>query len=137
MSNRVVVTGIGIWSCLGTNVDEVKASLYVGKSGIVLDQERLDYGYHSGLTGVVPRLNLKKLLDRRVRMGMSEESEYAFMASKEAFDMARIDDEYLQNNEVGVIFGNDSSAKAVIECKEIIDKTHDSELIGSGNIFRR
>ena len=136
MSNRVVVTGIGIWSCLGTNVEEVKESLRVGKSGIVLEQERLDYGYHSGLTGAVPKPKLKNLLDRRVRMGMSEESEYAFMASKEAFDMARIDDDYLRNNEVGVIFGNDSSAKAVIECQEIINKTHDSELIGSGNIFQ-
>ena len=58
------------------------------------------------------------------------------MASKEAFDMAHIGDDYLRENEVGVIFGNDSSAKAVIECKEIIDKTHDSELIGSGNIFQ-
>lgn len=136
MSNRVVVTGIGIWSCLGKNVEEVKESLFAGRSGIVLDQERLDYGYHSGLTGLVARPNLKKELDRRVRMGMSEESEYAYVASKEAFDMAMIDDEYLQNNEVGVIFGNDSSAKAVIECQEIMDRTHDSELIGSGNIFQ-
>ena len=136
MSNRVVVTGIGIWSCLGTNVEEVKESLRAGKSGIALDQDRLDYGYHSGLTGIVPKPKLKNLLDRRVRMGMSEESEYAFMASKEAFDMAHIDDDYLRQNEVGVIFGNDSSAKAVIECKEIIDRTHDSELIGSGNIFQ-
>ena len=136
MSNRVVVTGIGIWSCLGKNVEEVNESLFAGRSGIVLDQERLDYGYHSGLTGFVARPNLKKELDRRVRMGMSEESEYAYVASKEAFDMAMIDDEYLQNNEVGVIFGNDSSAKAVIECQEIMDRTHDSELIGSGNIFQ-
>ena len=124
MSNRVVVTGIGIWSCLGTNVEEVKESLRAGKSGIAFDQDRLDYGYHSGLTGIVPKPKLKNLLDRRVRMGMSEESEYAFMASKEAFDMAHIDDDYLRQNEVGVIFGNDSSAKAVIECKEIPSSRH-------------
>jgi 3-oxoacyl-[acyl-carrier-protein] synthase-1 len=136
MSNRVVVTGIGIWSCLGKNIEEVKESLFAGRSGIIFDQERLDYGYHSGLTGNVERPNLKKALDRRIRMGMSEESEYAYVASKEAFDMAKIDEAYLNSNEVGVIFGNDSSAKAVIECQEIIDRTHDSELIGSGNIFQ-
>jgi 3-oxoacyl-[acyl-carrier-protein] synthase-1 len=136
MSNRVVVTGIGIWSCLGKNIEEVKESLFAGRSGIILNQERLDYGYHSGLTGNVEKPDLRKALDRRTRMGMSEESEYAYVASKEAFDMAKIDDDYLNNNEVGVIFGNDSSAKAVIECQEIINRTHDSELIGSGNIFQ-
>lgn len=136
MSNRVVVTGIGIWSCIGKNVEEVRESLFMGRSGIVLDQDRLDYGYHSGLTGNVAKPDLKKALDRRVRMGMSEESEYAYVASKEALDMAMIDDDYLHAGEVGVIFGNDSSAKAIVECQEIMNKTHDSELIGSGNIFQ-
>lgn len=136
MSNRVVVTGIGIWSCIGKNVEEVRESLFMGRSGIVLDQDRLDYGYHSGLTGNVAKPDLKKALDRRVRMGMSEESEYAYVASKEALDMAMIDDDYLNAGEVGVIFGNDSSAKAIVECQEIMNKTHDSELIGSGNIFQ-
>lgn len=136
MANRVVITGIGIWSCLGKNVEEVKDSLHEGKSGIGVDEERLVYGYHSALTGIVPKPNLKKLLDRRVRTGMSEEAEYAFMASKEAFEMASIDEEYLKNNEVGVIFGNDSSAKAVVESDQMMQATHDSELIGSGNIFQ-
>ena len=136
MANRVVITGIGIWSCLGKNVEEVKDSLHEGKSGIGVDEERLEYGYHSALTGIVPKPNLKKLLDRRVRTGMSEEAEYAFMASKEAFEMASIDEEYLKNNEVGVIFGNDSSAKAVVESDQMMQATHDSELIGSGNIFQ-
>lgn len=136
MANRVVITGVGIWSCLGKNVDEAKDSLHEGKSGIGVSEERLEYGYHSSLTGIVPKPNLKKLLDRRIRTGMSEEAEYAFMASKEAFDMASIDEEYLQNNEVGVIFGNDSSAKAVVESDQVMQSTHDSELIGSGNIFQ-
>ena len=114
MSDRVVVTGVGIWSCIGKNVEEVKRSLYNGDSGIGVDNDRLEYGYHSALTGIVPKPNLKKLLDRRVRTGMSEEAEYAFMASKEAFEMAGMDDDYLRKNEVGVIFGNDSSAKAPV-----------------------
>lgn len=136
MSDRVVVTGVGIWSCIGKNVEEVKQSLYNGDSGIGVDKDRLEYGYHSALTGIVPKPNLKKLLDRRVRTGMSEEAEYAFMASKEAFEMAGMDDDYLRKNEVGVIFGNDSSAKAVVESDQMMQTTHDSELIGSGNIFQ-
>ena len=132
----MVITGMGIWSCLGQGIEEVRDALRMGRSGIGVDAERLDYGYHSALTGLVPRPNLRKVLDRRVRTGMSEEAEYAFMASKEAFEMAGIGEDYLQEHEVGVIFGNDSSAKAVVESDEIMKATHDSELIGSGNIFQ-
>lgn len=74
MSKRVVITGMGIWSCLGTNIDEVKDSLYHGKSGIVFDPERLEYGYQSALTGKVARPALKGVLDRRVRAGLPEEA---------------------------------------------------------------
>ena len=136
MTRRVVITGMGIWSCLGTNIEDVRKSLYEGKSGIVLDQERLDYGYRSGLTGIVERPKLKGLLDRRVRTGMSEEAEYAYMASREAFAMSGITDDYLKENEVGVIFGNDSSAKAVVEAAAIMEEKHDSALMGSGLIFQ-
>jgi 3-oxoacyl-[acyl-carrier-protein] synthase-1 len=117
-------------------VDEVKESLYEGKSGIGIDQDRLDYGFRSGLTGIVERPQLKKVLDRRTRVGLSEEAEYAFMASKEAFEMANIDEQYLLNNEVGCIFGNDSSANAIVEASKIMDEKHDSAMIGSGLIFQ-
>jgi len=136
MNRRVVITGMGIWSCLGTNLDDVKKSLYEGRSGVGIDQDRLDYGYRSGLTGIVERPALKGLLDRRTRAGLSEEAEYAFMASREAFSNAHIDDAYLLENEVGVIFGNDSSAKAVVESAAIMEEKHDTAMIGSGLIFQ-
>ncbi|MBR6264482.1 MAG: beta-ketoacyl-[Prevotella sp.] len=125
-----------IWSCIGTNIEEVTESLYTGRSGIGLDQDRLDYGFRSGLTGIVKRPQLKGVLDRRTRTGMSEEAEYAFMASRDAFQMSKIDDDYLNTNEVGVIFGNDSSAKAVVESAYLMDEKHDTALIGSGLIFQ-
>ena len=136
MERRVVITGIGIWSCLGKNVDEVKNSLKDGRSGIGIDPDRTVYGYRSSLTGIVERPKLKGVLDRRIRVGLSEEAEYAYMASKEAFDMSKIDEEYLKNNEVGLIFGNDSSAKPVIEAANIMAEKHDSALLGSGLIFQ-
>lgn len=136
MERRVVITGIGIWSCLGKNVDEVKNSLKDGRSGIGIDPDRTAYGYRSSLTGIVERPKLKGVLDRRIRVGLSEEAEYAYMASKEAFDMSKIDEEYLKNNEVGLIFGNDSSAKPVIEAANIMAEKHDSALLGSGLIFQ-
>lgn len=136
MSRRVVITGIGIWSCIGKNIKEVKESLYNGRSGIGLEQERLDYGYQSGLTGIVERPKLKGVIDRRLRTGLSEEAEYAYMASKEAFEQSGIDDQYLKENEIGIIFGNDSSAKPVIEAADIMRDKHDSALLGSGFIFQ-
>ena len=127
---------MGIWSCLGTSLDQVKESLFAGKSGIGIDPARKEYGYRSLLTGIVEQPVLKGLLDRRLRAGMSEEAEYAFMASREAFANAGVDDDYLLSNEVGVIFGNDSSAKPVIETNRIMEEYKDSAMLGSGLIFQ-
>ena len=127
---------MGIWSCIGKNKEEVKDSLYNGRSGVGVEKERLEYGYRSGLTGIVERPKLKGVIDRRLRVGLSEEAEYAYMAAKEAFEEAGISDEYLKENEVGIIFGNDSSAKPVIEAANIMAEKHDSALLGSGLIFQ-
>lgn len=136
MCRRVVITGMGIWSCIGKNKEEVKESLYNGKSGVGLEKERLEYGYRSALTGIVEKPKLKGVIDRRLRVGLSEEAEYAYMAAKEAFEEAKVSEDYLRENEVGIIFGNDSSAKPVIEAANIMAEKHDSALLGSGLIFQ-
>ncbi|KXB78079.1 putative beta-ketoacyl-acyl-carrier-protein synthase I [Prevotella amnii] len=137
MERRVVITGMGIWSCLGTDLEAVKLSLRSGKSGIGLQKERLDYGYRSALTGIVEEpVITKKMLDRHTRAGMSEEAKYAYMSSLQAFSQAGVSDEYLLKNEVGCIFGNDSSAKPVIEASKIMDEKHDSAMLGYGVIFQ-
>ena len=133
---RVVITGMGIWSCLGKNKEEVTQSLREGKSGIGIEEERLGYGYQSALTGLVERPVLKGLLHRRLRAGLPEEGEYAFMAAREAFEQAGIDEAFLEQHEVGVIFGNDSSARPVIEAAKIMEEKHDTQLLGSGYIFQ-
>jgi len=133
---RVVITGMGIYSCIGKNLEEVTKSLYEGKSGIGIDAPRKDYGYRSPLTGIVERPQLKTLLDRRLRVGLAEEGEYAYIATLEAFANAKIDDNFLDNNEIGIFYGNDSSAKAVIEANDIAQQKHDTTLIGSGAIFQ-
>ena len=136
MEKRVVVTGMGIWSCIGINKEEVAESLHKGKSGIGEEPVRLEYGYQSDLTGVVPQPQLKGILSRRLRVGLSEEAEYAYMAAKEALEQAGMDEEYLKQHEVGCIFGNDSSAKPVIEASKVMDEKHDTQLLGSGFIFQ-
>ncbi|MDF0718984.1 beta-ketoacyl-[acyl-carrier-protein] synthase family protein [Kaistella sp. PBT33-4] len=136
MENRVVITGMGIYSCLGITLDEVKNSLYNGKSGIIFSQERKDFGYRSGLTGWVPKPDLKNVLNRRQRISMGEESEYAYIATLDAFKDASISQDFLDTNEVGILYGNDSVSQAVVESTDIVRAKKDTTLMGSGAIFK-
>ncbi|MDR1981294.1 MAG: beta-ketoacyl-[acyl-carrier-protein] synthase family protein [Tannerellaceae bacterium] len=134
--NRVVITGMGIYSCIGKNQEEVRRSLYHGVSGIGLDPVRKEYGYRSALTGILDKPDIKELLDRKKRMGLSEQGQYAYMATVEAFRQAGIDEAYLQENEVGILYGNDSSAEPVIHAVDIIREKRNTALVGSGSIFQ-
>ena len=134
--NRVVITGMGIYSCIGKNLDEVRDSLYNGKSGIILDPVRKEYGYRSGLTGFVDKPELKGKLDRRARIMLPEQGEYAYLATVEALQNAGIDEDYIHANEIGILYGNDSSGKAVIEANDIIRDKKDTTLVGSGAVFQ-
>ncbi len=134
--NRVVITGMGIYSCIGKNLEEVKESLYTGKSGIGVDPARKAMGFRSALTGVLELPNLKGVLDRRSRICLPEQGSYAYVATLEALKNAGIDKEYLALHEVGILYGNDSSAQAVIEGVDIMRAKNNTTLIGSGNIFQ-
>ncbi len=133
---RVVITGMGIYSCIGKNLSEVKESLYNGTSGIVFDQKRKDFGYRSPLTGMVEEPNLKGFLSRRERISMGEEATYAYVATLEALENAKIDQDFLDTNEVGILYGNDSTARSVIESVDKIRSKVDTTLVGSGAIFK-
>ncbi|WP_452230749.1 MULTISPECIES: beta-ketoacyl-[acyl-carrier-protein] synthase family protein [unclassified Lacinutrix] len=133
---RVVITGMGIYSCIGKNLEEVKNSLYNGKSGIVYDQERKDFGYRSPLTGMVEKPNLKKQLTRRERISLGDEGAYAYVATTEALENAKIDIDFLKANEVGILYGNDSTAKAIVDSVDKIREKKDTTLVGSGAIFQ-
>ncbi len=136
MDRRVVITGMGIYSCIGKNLEEVRDSLYKGRSGIILDPVRKDYGYRSGLTGCVDKPDLKGKLDRRARIMLPEQGEYAYLATIEALAHAGIDADYIQANEIGILYGNDSSGKAVIEADDVIREKKDTMLVGSGAVFQ-
>jgi len=133
---RVVITGMGIYSCIGTSLGEVRDSLYQGKSGIIFLPERKEYGYRSALTGFVENPDLKGLLGRRERISMGQESEFAYMATLEALKNAGIDSDFLQQNEVGILYGNDSVAESVILTNDKIREKKDTTLVGSGAVFR-
>ena len=136
MESRVVITGMGIYSCIGTSLEEVKESLYNGKSGIIFDAERKQFGFRSALTGTVPKPDLKPFLNRRQRISIGEETEYAYMATVQALKQAGIADEFFDTNEVGILYGNDSVSQAIIESVDIAREKRDTTLIGSGAIFK-
>ncbi len=133
---RVVITGMGIYSCLGKNLGEVKESLYNGTSGIIYDGKRKEFGYRSCLTGMVEEPDLKDLLTRRQRLSLGEEGAYAYLATLEALKNAGISQDYMDKNEVGVLYGNDSTAKSVIESIDRLREKKDTTLVGSGAIFK-
>lgn len=133
---RVVITGLGIFSCIGNGVDEVLRSLQNGQSGIGISQRRKELGYRSPLTGILPEIDVHDVLDRKSRLRYAEHGVYEYIAVREALQMAGIDDAYLKNNEVGIIMGNDSSAKAVIEGIDVIREKHLTQMVGSGNVFQ-
>ncbi len=136
--NRVVITGLGIYSCIGKNLAMVKESLYYGRSGHCILPERKEFGYESGLTGVVDRPNLKNVLDRRARVMMPEQAEYAYMADAHGSTgrWQKMDNDFLEQNEIGLLYGNDSSAKPVIEGVDIIREKKSTMLLGSGYVFQ-
>ena len=132
---RVVVTGMGIWSCIGQNLNTVTESLRQGRSGIIFNPKRIEYGLHSGLVGNVPRPDLKPLLPRKFRATMSEDAEYAYMAARQAFEQARMSDDYLRENEVGISFGNDGNSH-ILDYLPMMEEEHDSLMISPNALFQ-
>lgn len=136
MEKRVVITGMGIWSCLGTTLDEVRDSLYKGKSGIVFNAERKSLGFRSALCADVPKPDLKPFIPRNQRQFMPEEAQYAYMATRQALEDAKLDADYMEHHEIGLIYGNDSVAEATMHALDKFREFHDTAACGSGAIFQ-
>lgn len=133
---RVVITGMGIYSCLGTTMEQVQEALWQGKSGIVFDAERKDMGFRSALTAKLEIPELKKELSRAQRINMPEQAKYAYCATADALRSAGIDQEWLDNHSVGLLYGNDSSVVPTIKAIDIIRERRNTTLCGSGAIFQ-
>ncbi len=136
MERRVVITGMGVYSCLGKNLEEVRESLYTGKSGIIFDPARKEMGFRSALTAFLEIPDLKGVLSRNQRVYMPEQGKYAYVATSEALKNAQLDMDYLEKHEVGILYGNDSSADPVVHAVDVMREKKDTTLIGSGAIFQ-
>ncbi|WP_079202408.1 beta-ketoacyl-ACP synthase I [Pseudomonas sp. CC6-YY-74] len=102
---RVVITGLGIVSCLGNDKEAVSASLRAGKSGIRFNPEYAEKGLRSQVSGSVD-LNLEELIDRKVYRFMGDAAAFAYLSMQQAIADAGLSAEQVSNPRVGLIAGS-------------------------------
>ena len=133
----VAITGIGIVSCLGNDVESVVSALKNGRSGIVYDKQRKNLGFKSPLTSKINGFDPKNLgLSKKAMRTMCEPALFSFSAAKDAVKDSGLSQEVIQSDRCGIIFGNDSTIKAGVESIEIAKKYKETHYIGSGYIFK-
>jgi 3-oxoacyl-[acyl-carrier-protein] synthase-1 len=133
--NRVVITGIGIVSCLGRDPEAIARKLYQGESAVYVDPRRLELGFRSPLTTRIPDFDPSQVLSRKARKTMTDFTMQACAASIEAISQAGLDMDDLQNERSGLIFGCDSSVLAAVEQVDLVEKHQSTSVIGSGQVF--
>ena len=116
---NVVVTGMGVISCIGSGLNEVVSSLKNGKSGIKSNPTYKEMGFRSHVSGSVD-INLSELIDRKVLRFMSEASGFAYLAAQEALMNAGLDLSSIDTSRIGIIAGSGgASSAAQIEASDI------------------
>ena len=103
---RVVVTGIGIVSCIGNNKTEVLNSLLNTKSGIVFSEEHKKYNFRSQVVGSIKNLDIDKHIDRKIKRFMGEGAAYSYIALKEAIEESGLEEKEISNEQTGIIMGS-------------------------------
>lgn len=137
MTREAAITGLGIISCIGSNLEDVVCSLQEGRSGITVDKERVRVGFRSPLTGNIKDFDPKRWgFKRKTLSTMCEPALYACAAATDAVRDAGLLDEQLRHDRCGIIFGNDSTIKACVESIDIVRKHGETHFIGTGYVFR-
>lgn len=136
--NLALITGIGIHSCLATDIDSFAAALRDGKCGLHHDAARLAAGYQSDLCGDVPQVEDGRLgdLTRAQSQCLSQPARYALSAVRQALEYAAVSEEYLHAKTVSLIVSNDSSAEAFTQTLRTMREKNDTRYLGAGAVFR-
>ncbi|MBU2987475.1 beta-ketoacyl-ACP synthase I [Saccharophagus degradans] len=117
---RVVVTGMGIASCIGTDLDTVLAALREGKSGIRFNESYKEQGFRSHVSGSVD-MDLSEHIDRKMYRFMGDAAGYAYVSMKQAIEDSGLTEEQVSNERTGIIMGSGgASTKSVVECADTI-----------------
>ena len=116
---NVVITGMGIVSCIGKDLQEVLKSLKVGKSGITRNTKYEEMGFRSHISGSI-NINLAELIDRKTLRFMSEASGFGYIAAKEAIRNASINLSEIDSSRIGIVAGSGgASSAAQIDASDI------------------
>ena len=116
---NVVITGVGIKSCIGNDYAEVLANLQNAKSGIVFNEKYSEMGFRSCVSGSV-NINLSEHIDRKLLRFMGESAGYAYLATKDALKMAGIDESHLDSPKIGIVAGSGgASTRVMLESGDI------------------
>ena len=126
---NVVITGIGIKSCIGNTYQEVLDSLKNGKSGITANETYKEMGFRSQVSGNVD-LNFAELIDRKLFRFMGEASAYAYLAAQDAIEMAGISDVHLNSEKTGIVAGSGGSSTRVMVSTADITREKGPKRIG-------
>lgn len=120
---RAVITGMGIVSSIGNNIQEVLKSLKEGKSGISASEQFKEYNLRSQVWGNID-LDVNELVDRKTMRFMGEASAYAYIAMKEAIEDAALTEEMVSNPRTGLVAGSGgaSSKNQIIACDILREK---------------
>ena len=118
---RVVITGLGIISSLGNNKNEVKDSLYAGRSGISFQPEYAERGLRSHVAGSIKNLNIEELIDRKLLRFMAKGHAYAWLAMQQAIADAKLPEELISNVRTGLIVGaGGTSTESMLEATDTL-----------------
>ena len=126
---NVVVTGVGIKSCIGNTYNEVLESLQEGKSGITANQSYADLSFRSQISGSI-NLDYSELIDRKLLRFMGEASAYAYLAAKDAIKMSGLEEEYLNSPRIGIVAGSGGSSTRVLLSTSDITREKGPKRIG-------
>ena len=126
---NVVITGVGIKSCIGNTYQEVLDSLKNGKSGITANETYKEMGFRSQVSGNVD-LNFAELIDRKLYRFMGEASAYAYLAAQDAIEMAGISDVHLNSEKTGIVAGSGGSSTRVMVSTADITREKGPKRIG-------
>jgi 3-oxoacyl-[acyl-carrier-protein] synthase-1 len=120
MGKRVVITGLGVVSCLGNDAESVTRSLYEGRSGISLREEQLDIGMRSHVAGA-PDIDIRALIDRKQLRFMGDAAAYAYIAMQQAIADSGLKDADISNPRTGIIAGSGGASAAMqVEAADIL-----------------
>ena len=133
--DNIVITGLGIKSCIGNDYETVKKSLQEGKSGISFNETYSEMGFRSCVSGSID-INLSDHIDRKLLRFMGESSGYSYLAAKDALQMSGLDESDLSSPRIGIVAGSGGSSTRIMVENGDIARDRGPKRIGPYGVTR-